>query len=427
MTAAGRDDDLRLRTRGGHPDFLDLPWEQPLEEWSSERLVEVARGEHRHVVVFADYDGALYALKQMPRRLVRREHALLRRLVDEHLPAVEVVGTVQRSGSLEDVLITRFLDYSLPYRSVFLHQRRRGETDVSTLFDKLLDALAMLIVRLHMAGFFWGDCSLSNTLFRRDAGALAAYVVDVETGEWHPQLSEGQRTTDLEIAAYNTVGGLLDLHAELGIDPDEPGSPDPVEVGDELQSRYHRLWHELTDVEEITVDERYKLHRRIRRLGELGFDVDEIELVGSGDRQRLQFRAVVTEQGHHRRRLHSLTGLEAQENQARSLLTDLSNFRVSREHELGRPVSEQVAAHQWLLEVFEPTLAAVPEAQRGKLDPVELFHEVIEHKWFLSERSGRDVGVTEALTDYVQRVLVQAPRERQLLFEADNDGYMGYG
>ena len=57
----------------------------------------------------------------------------------------------------------------------------------------MLDAVTQLLVRLHLAGFFWGDCSLSNTLFRRDAGALTAYVVDVETGELHPELSNGQR------------------------------------------------------------------------------------------------------------------------------------------------------------------------------------------------------------------------------------------
>lgn len=44
--------------------------------------------------------------------------------------------------------------------------------------DHLLDAISGLLVQLHLAGTFWGDCSLSNTLFRRDAGALQAYLVD---------------------------------------------------------------------------------------------------------------------------------------------------------------------------------------------------------------------------------------------------------
>ena len=69
----------------------------------------------------------------------------------------------------------------------------------------------MLLVRLHLAGFFWGDVSLSNTLFRRDAGAFAAYLVDAETGELHDRLSDGQREHDLDIARVNIAGELMDL------------------------------------------------------------------------------------------------------------------------------------------------------------------------------------------------------------------------
>ena len=90
--------------------------------------------------------------------------------------------------------------------------------------DRLRDALANLLVRLHLSGFFWGDCSLSNALFRRDAHKLAAYLVDVETGELHETLSDGQRTLDLELAEQNIAGELLDLEAELG----DLGFDDPV-------------------------------------------------------------------------------------------------------------------------------------------------------------------------------------------------------
>lgn len=415
-------DGFRLRTRAGHPDFLDLPWSRPLDEWQHERMVEIASGLHRHVVVFVDYDGVLYALKQMPGRLVRREHRMLRGMADGGLPAVEVVGTVERAAGLEDVLVTRFLDYSLPYRSVLLHRRRRG-ADVAGLFDQLLDALAVLLVRLHLAGFFWGDCSLSNTLFRRDAGALAAYVVDVETGEWHGELTEGQRTTELETAEHNIAGGLFDLQAEL----DLPEDPDPVAVATDLRIRYERLWAELTGIEELSLDERYKVNQRVRRLNELGFDVEEIEVADAGHGQRLQLRPVVIEQGHHRRRLHSLTGLDAQENQARSLLNDLTNFRAAYERRRGAPVSEHAAAHRWLLEVFEPIVETIPDHQRGKLEPVEVFHEIIVHKWFMSERAGRDVGVAEAARDYFQGVLAQTPAERVVLGDHGDGGYMGYG
>jgi hypothetical protein len=296
---------------------------------------------------------------------------------------------------------------------------------VHDLSTGLLDALAMLLVRLHLAGFYWGDCSLSNTLFRRDAGALAAYIVDMETGEWHPELSDGQRRTDLDITEANVAGGLMDLQAEFELPPE----PDPVETAEDLTQRYERLWRELCTEEVIHPDERYRIEARIRRLNELGFDVDEIEVAGTGTDERLVLRTCVTEQGFHRRRLHSLTGLEAQENQARSLLNDLANFRATKECKQGRHIPEQVAAFLWLREVFEPTVAAVPEELRGKLEPAEMFHEIIEHKWFLSEQAGHDVGIDEAVRSYIEHVLPEAPQERRVLADEDelSTSWIGYG
>jgi hypothetical protein len=409
---AGTSAPLRIVTRPGHPDFLDLPWSAPLEAWEHERLTEVARGLHRHVVRFVDYDGALYALKQMPTRLAQREYRLLREMADEELPVVAAVGVVSRAG-LEDVLITRYLDYSLPYRTLFMHRRSdTSDTDrARTLTDRLLDALAVLLVRLHLLGFYWGDCSLSNTLFRRDAGALAAYLVDMETGERHDALTEGQRLTDLEITQLNVAGGLLDLQAQLELPPE----PDPMETADDLLQRYSGLWDELTSTEVIRPDERHRIEARMRRLNERGFDIDELELSSAGDEDCLVFTPVVTEQGHHRRRLLSLTGLQAQENQARSLLNDLANFRVAIEADAGRQLPETVVAHRWLTEVFEPTVAAVPDTLRSKLEAAELFHEVIEHKWFLSEQQGADVGVPAAVRSYLAGVLPTAPDERTVL------------
>lgn len=416
--------DLRILSRPGHPNFLDLPWDQPLEEWDNDQMVDVARGVHRHVVRFLDYDGTLYALKELPPRLADREYRLLRKMAEESLPVVEVAGVVHRGGAgvgLEDVLITRYLDYSLPYRTVFMHRREGDQLgEVRTLSDRLLDALAMLLARLHLAGFFWGDCSLSNTLFRRDAGALAAYLVDMETGEWHRRLSDGQREHDLEVTRENVAGGLMDLQMELDLPPD----PDPVEVADDLRQRYEQLWRELTIEEVIGPGERYRIEARMRRLNELGFDVDEVELVTTAEGDRLLLKTAVTEQGHHRRRLRTLTGLEAQENQARSLLNDLANFRASLERRTGVPVSEGASAHRWLSDVFEPAVAAIPEGLGGKREAAEIFHEIIQHKWFLSEAAGHDVGVPEAVASYIDTVLPAVPDERTVLAD---EGFMGYG
>src|SRR5439155_9714946 len=197
--------------------------------------------------------------------------------------------------------------FSLPYRTLFTG---RGVPD---LRNRLLDSIADLLVRLHLGGFFWGDCSLSNALFRRDAGALTAYLVDAETGELHPELSEGQRVHDLEIAQENVAGELMDLEATVGFPPDL----DPIETATEICSRYANLWTELTREEIFGPGERYRVDERLHRLNELGFDVDEVELVGDGQELHLRLTPQVVEPGHHQRRLLMLAGLHAQEDQAR--------------------------------------------------------------------------------------------------------------
>ena len=393
---------FRLVARTGHPDFLDLPWSEPLEDWQSPRFVEVARGIGRHVVRFVDYDGALYALKELPPRLAQREYQLLRSLTESGLPAVEAVGVVnERGASSESVLLTRYLDYSLPYRLVL------SRAVLPAPLDLLLDAFAGLLVRLHLAGFFWGDCTLSNTLFRRDAGQLSAYLVDAETSELHEQLSEGQRMHDLELARENLYGELLDV-----------GNEEAFELAEQVIASYERLWSELMHEEVFALDERFRLEERLRRLNELGFDAAEIEVLGTEDGYRLRLRSRVVEPGHHRRRLLQLTGLRAQDNQARRLLDDVEVFRRELEAKGEPPISESALAGRWLNEVFEPAIASIPTELWGKREAAELYHELLEHRWYQSQRKGRDVGRDEALRSYVD-FLRSLPDERRVVLRDD--------
>jgi tRNA A-37 threonylcarbamoyl transferase component Bud32 len=382
---------IQLVPHEGLPGFLDLPWEAPLAEWKSDRLVEIEHGIGRHVVRFVRYAGSYFALKELPDELVAREYRLLRALRERDVPAVEPLGTVVGRPSGDGILLTRHLDYSLPYRLVLRQQL------LPDFWERLLDALAELLVRLHLAGFFWGDCSLSNSLFRRDAGALAAYLVDTETGELHERLSDGQRRFDLDIAEMNLAGELLDLEQEAG----PFAGREPEAVAADVRRRYERLWGELTDDEVFGLGERHRLEGRLRRLNELGFDVEQIELVSDDGGYRLILEPKVVEPGHHRRRLLHLTGLDAQENQARRLLNDLTGFRAQLEQTGESVVSETAVAGRWLAEVFEPTIAAIPSELCGKRDAAELYHELLEHRWFLSEAAGEDVGFDAALGSYV--------------------------
>ena len=340
--------------------LLTLPWEMPLADWTDDRLVEIRmRGISRHVVRFVEDGGELYALKALDERLARREYRMLRDLADAGVPAVKATGIVADRGKDADaILVTRFLDYSTTYRALFSSPRGGLPT------DRLLDALVELLARLHLSGFFWGDCSLSNTLFRYDAGALEAYLVDAETSERHPTLTAGQRHYDVELAEERIGGELFDLQSGELL----PEEVDPIAVADELPRRYGLLWDELTREELLRPQEqRYRIAQRLRRLNELGFDADEVEMVSTARGNRLRLRTKVSESGHHARKLFLRTGLVVEENQARRLLNDIASFRAYLEQKRSRPVPEMVAASQWLNEVYDPVVAAIPEDLRGRL------------------------------------------------------------
>ena len=294
--------------------LLTLPWSEPLAEWRDERLVEIRqRGISRHVVRFVYDDGTLYALKELSERLARREYRLLRALAELSIPAVEVVGIAvdlgephTRPEDSDAILVTKFLSYATTYRAVFSTPRGLQPT------DGLLDALVELLVRLHLSGFFWGDCSLSNTLFRHDAGTLEAYLVDAETSEQHPGLTDGQRHYDVELAIERVYGELLDLQAGEML----PADVDPLEIAEELGRRYESLWQELTREEILRPDEqRYRIAERLHRLNELGFDANEVELISTGEGNKLRLKTRVAESGHDSRKLFLRTGIDAGENQ----------------------------------------------------------------------------------------------------------------
>lgn len=392
-----------LQVRPGHPDFLDLPWHLPLAAWAPAcpRVVQLPRGLSRHEVLFVSYGHAVYALKELPEPVAEREYDLLSLLEERRLPAVTPVGRARvrhEDGEEAGVLVTRFLDGSLPYRTLF------RDAGLVRYRDRLLDAMAGLLVRLHLAGFYWGDCSLSNTLFRRDAGELQAYLVDAETSEHHETLGEGLRRQDLLILEENVAGDLADLESSR----DLPGSLAADETGARIRERYEALWAEATRVELIGRNEHWRIQDRIRRLNHLGFSVGEVEIEATEEGDRLRLRAIVTDRDYHRHLLHGLTGLTVEERQAERMLNEIQERKATLTRELNRSVPFSVAAFHWQRETFEPALAALAPVIEKLADPAEAYCQVLEHKWFLSERARRDVGMEAALADYVERFRAEA-------------------
>jgi hypothetical protein len=389
---------LSITARSVDPGLLSLPWSTTLADWPSSAIVYLPKGISRHLVRFANLSGRVVAIKETTEQMARREYDMLGNLHRLQAPCVErvavIAGRTDAAGEpLPAALVTAHLKFSLPYRALFTQMLRPHTA------TRLVDALAVLLVRLHNVGFFWGDVSLSNTLFRRDAGEFAAYLVDAETGELHEGgLTDGQRAHDLDIARTNIAGEIMDLEAGGRLE----GGLDAVQIADGIMSSYHSLWGALTDRETFAVDESWRITERVQRLNALGFDIGEMSMQTTPDGTRVSIQPKVVDAGHHQRRLLRLTGLDVEENQARRLLNDLDEFRA-RVSRLGS--DEEMVAHEWLTRVFEPIVMAIPFDLRAKLEPAEVFHQVLEHRWYMSQARGRSVPIAEVLTSYIDDVL----------------------
>jgi hypothetical protein len=395
-----------------------LPWNVSLEEWPEDPLLAEKRGISRHIVRLVrstdDPDSEVYAVKETVSEFANREYKVLRELTHLDAPNVQSIAVIEgRTNSageeLPCALVTRFLPYSLPYRVVLSDKTVTAE-DVTLMAN----ALALLLVRLHLLGFWWGDCSLSNTLFRRDAEGYAAYLVDAETGEFQKSLSDGQREHDLEIAHFNVAAELEDLQLSGVLYP----GLDPIRASSALIKRYHRLWGALKDRQVLDPKDRHAVERAMRQLHDLGFAVEEVSVVvqESDGTEKLIFQPKLVAAGYHKNRLRELMGLDTEELQAKRLLASFDRYR-GREKAPKTPMAE--SAKRWLDEVFRPTVNQIPSELEGRIELAQFFHEVLEHRWYLSEKAGHDVGLEFAAKSYVAEVL---PYRRDSGVDVRKDG-----
>lgn len=397
MNARLNESPFRITAASSNPKMFTLPWGVPLAKWPKDILANLPRGISRHIVRFVYVGDEVYAMKEIAQSAAEREYELLRRLRRLDIPCVQPIAVVTgrktpEGEPLESILVTKHLRFSLPYRALFARNLRPDTA------ERLVDALAVLLVRLHLIGFYWGDVSLSNVLFLRDADAFAAFLVDAETGDLYPTLTNGRREYDIDLARTNIIGELMDLHSGNLL----PSDVDEIEVGNRLEERYNKLWSALTDVESFSPDEMWKIEQRVNQLNELGFDVDELEMNTAPDGKKVMVKPMVVDAGYASRKLLRLTGLDVQENQARRLLNDLDAYKAStwrQDDDL------EVVATDWMREVFEPTVRMLPREYRSTVEPAQFFHDVLTHRWYMAEQVGHDVPMSDAVQSYIDDVL----------------------
>ena len=381
--------------------LANLPWEKPLEEWPEDPNLTAQRGISRHVVRLVrstpDPESEIYAVKETVEEFAVREYEALKELGVRGAPSVSQIaivnGRISADGEeLPCAIVTRFLPYSLPYRVVLSGDVTQHE------ITNMANALAYLLVRLHLLGFWWGDCSLSNTLFRRDADGFAAYLVDAETGEFQKSLSNGQREHDLDLARFNVAAELEDLKLAGVLFP----AMDPIRASESVITRYRKIWKALSEPQVLPANDRHAVERAMRSLQDIGFAVEEVDLQLAGDNSTLTFTPKLVAPNYHSLRLKELMGLDTEEFQAKRILASFDRFRS---REISRTPDKNEAAQRWLDEVFYKVVKSVPSQLEGRVEDAQLFHEVLEHRWYLGEKAGADVGLENATQDYIDSVL----------------------
>jgi hypothetical protein len=384
----------RIHTRENHPDFIDLDWAIPISDWTTDRLVDMPTGIHRHAIVFVAYRDGIYAIKELPTKFAKHEFDVLRAMEGRSRHTAVPVGHVERTWldrheEWSGAVITKYVNHAFTYRSLITGG------GFGTRRDALLDALAGLLVELHLQGFFWGDCSLSNSLYRWDAYSIDAIMIDGETSRIYPMLSTGQRREDLEIMIVNLAGEMADIAAEHGVSLDDAD----MDLGDEIAARYLRLWKELTTSLVVTAGDHYRIRQRIHKLHELGFAVEDIDLIPIDDGMNVKIRVKVGGRQYHSERLREIGGIDISENQARVILSDLAYH----ESKFGgtSATGKNIAAMKWRSAVFEPLILEIADLL-PESDPYQAYCDYLGFRLAMATERSEDIPNAEAFTAWIE-------------------------
>ncbi len=414
---------VTLTIRTGHPDFLDLPWDCPLAAWETPRLVRdlehpaahqpmhrpAHRPESQRPVRHVAYGDAIYTVKELPAHRAQHEYAVLRTLEEQGIPVASPVGLVEgrRLGAAsapeadpatDAALITRQAPFTFTYRDVVSRAGAGSgaSSDVGPEIGRaqLIDALAGLLVELHVAGCFWGECSLDSVLLRRDGDGVVAILIDAEGVLLRERLDDGVRAINLDILGENLTATMVEVAMAQGL----PLASADLWLGADVTARYHELWSELFGVAIFGADEQHKIAERVERVHDLGFDIRSLAIEPTGQGSALALEIQPGRRHFHASRLAHLTGIEVAERQARQLLADLQYYRDRH----APAADDSLAAVEWRAFVLEPMLARI-RAVPGVSDPVQAYCDLLVHRYLRSEALGRDVGTEAAFDDWVGR------------------------
>jgi hypothetical protein len=85
------------------------------------------------------------------------------------------------------------------------------------------------------------------------------------------------------------------------------------------------------------------------------------------------------------------------------MLNEIRELRAEMSRERNQSVSLSGAAYSWKGQRFATATARLAPVIGDGADAAQVYCQVLEHKWFLSEKARRDVGIVGAIEDYLAR------------------------
>lgn len=388
----------------------DLPWQFPLEEWSQHgvELLIVRRGESRHPIVFVERGGVRYAIKETTPHMAEREIHNLHEIAFRGIPALEPTGTVTvpappvpvetpSLGGLTQYIsgdrgytITRLAPRVIPHVQLYrIPFTRRTK-------ERLLSAVAVLMIELHEHGVYWGDPSLANVLMRIDGRSILAIMADAETAEIFPgPISEGLREQDIDAFGESLLWQAEDLRLARGLPEDKQvlGEPDFRY----FKRRYRQLRREHAQVAASpNFSTFYQAQQLLRRLNRWGYS-----LFGLTERTLQQLTTVLP--GWYQRRIYDLLHIHVPRAYARRFYNLILGRQAQMSKERGSEVSIEEAAHDWYTRYHLPAIVLLRRILTRGEDPLRAYFAVMQNRWRLSQKAHQEVPVEEALLDWSMR------------------------
>ncbi|GAC1655372.1 MAG: hypothetical protein NVS4B12_27820 [Ktedonobacteraceae bacterium] len=388
----------------------ELPWHLPMEEWLSQGLevLNIRRGESRHPVVFVEREGVRYAIKETTPRMAEREIRNFHEIERRGIPALSPVGVVispapplaldvPKLGGITQYingdrgytvtrLAPRVIPHVLLYRLPFTKRTKQ----------RLLSAVAVLMIELHEHGIYWGDPSLANILLRIDGRSILAIMADAETSElFTGPISDGLREQDLAMFGESLSWQAEDLRILRGL-------PEDTQVLDDsdfryFEQRYRWLHRQHAQMATSTAGtSRQQLQQFLETLNGWSFS-----LVNATGHTLQQLTTVLP--GWHQRRIHELLHIAIPRIYARRFYDTILGHQAILSEREGRDVSLEEAAHNWYTHYHLPAILLLRQNLTSGQDPMQAYFAVMQHKWNMSRKAKQEVPLEEALLDWSMR------------------------